>query len=63
MSRSAEAVSHPAQLDQYRRLSGPSDGSFVTDTAEEASVMGVHFKPFGVSAQAPGGDSVTEEKP
>lgn len=28
-------------------LSGPYSGSFLTDTAEEASVMGVHFKPGG----------------
>jgi AraC-like DNA-binding protein len=28
-------------------VSGPYAGSFTTDTAEEASVMGVHFKPGG----------------
>lgn len=37
-------------------FSGPYSGFFLTDTAEEASVMGVHFKPggafpfFGLSA-------------
>lgn len=28
-------------------VSGPYEGFFITDTAEEASVMGVHFKPGG----------------
>lgn len=42
----------PAQPDRYRRLSGaivsgPYKGFFVADTEEEASVMGVHFKPGG----------------
>jgi AraC-like DNA-binding protein len=41
-----------AQSDQCERfsgaiVSGPYNGFFVTDTAEEASVMGVHFKPGG----------------
>jgi AraC-like DNA-binding protein len=38
--------------DQCRRfagalVSGPYAGSFITDTAEEASILGVHFKPGG----------------
>src|SRR5262249_34344753 len=28
-------------------VSGPYNGFFITDTAEETSVMGVHFKPAG----------------
>jgi hypothetical protein len=40
------------QPDQYERfsgaiVSGPYNGFFVTDAAEEVSVMGVHFKPGG----------------
>jgi AraC-like DNA-binding protein len=31
-------------------LSGPYNGFFVTDAAEEAAVMGVHFKPGGAFA-------------
>jgi hypothetical protein len=30
-------------------VSGPYSGFFVTDTAEEASVMGVHFKQGALS--------------
>jgi AraC-like DNA-binding protein len=42
----------PILLDRYRRysgalLSGPYQRCFVTDTAEETSVMGVHFKAAG----------------
>jgi len=41
-----------AQLNQCERLSGaivsgPYNGFFLTDAAEEVSVMGVHFKPGG----------------
>lgn len=43
-----------AGFDQYERfsgaiVSGPYNGFFRSDTAEEASVMGVHFKPGGAS--------------
>jgi AraC-like DNA-binding protein len=31
-------------------VSGPYEESFLTDTPEEASVMGVHFKPAGAAA-------------
>lgn len=42
----------PVRTNEYRRfagtlISGPYAGCFVSDTAEEASVMGVHFKPGG----------------
>jgi AraC-like DNA-binding protein len=42
----------PAQGDQYRSfagalISGPYAGPFMTDTAEEASIIGVHFRPGG----------------
>src|SRR5262249_39556281 len=41
-----------AQPEQCMKLSGavvsgPYEGFFLTDTAEEAAVMGVHFKPGG----------------
>lgn len=41
-----------ARSDEFRRysgaiVSGPYAGPFLTDTALEASVMGVHFKPGG----------------
>jgi AraC-like DNA-binding protein len=40
------------QDDRCRRfsgalVSGPYAGSFITDTAEEASILGVHFRPGG----------------
>ncbi len=31
-------------------ISGPYAGSFMTDTAEEASILGVHFRPGGAFA-------------
>src|SRR5262245_40282058 len=31
-------------------VSGPYAGSFMSDTAEEAAIMGVHFKPGGAAA-------------
>jgi AraC-like DNA-binding protein len=42
----------PAPRDRCRRftgalISGPYAGSFMSDTAEEAAIMGVHFKPGG----------------
>jgi Domain of unknown function (DUF6597) len=42
----------PVHHDRYQRysgalVSGPYQRCFVTDTAEENSVMGVHFKPAG----------------
>lgn len=42
----------PAHLNNYRRfagalISGPYAGSFVSDTTEEVSFIGVHFKPGG----------------
>jgi AraC-like DNA-binding protein len=45
----------PAKLDHCRRFtgaatSGPYAGSFMSDTAEEAAIMGVHFKPGGAFA-------------
>jgi AraC-like DNA-binding protein len=45
----------PADPDQCRRLSGalisgPYAGSFMSDTKEEAAILGVHFKPGGASA-------------
>jgi hypothetical protein len=44
-----------SQGDRCRRftgglVSGLYAGSFMTDTAEEASIMGVHFKPGGAFA-------------
>jgi AraC-like DNA-binding protein len=44
----------PSDIDRCRRLSGalvsgPYAGSFISDTAEEANIMGVHFKPGGVA--------------
>ena len=49
------ASSGASQHDQCRRfsgalISGPYAGSFVTDTEEEASILGVHFKPGGAFA-------------
>jgi AraC-like DNA-binding protein len=42
----------PVRLDSYRSftgaiVSGPYAGCFVSDTAEEASILGVHFRPGG----------------
>ena len=39
----------PEQCERYSGalVSGPYSGFFVTDTAEENSIMGVHFKPGG----------------
>lgn len=42
----------PARLDDYRGfagaiVSGPYAGCFASDTAEEASILGVHFRPGG----------------
>jgi AraC-like DNA-binding protein len=49
------ASSGASQHDQCRRfggalISGPYAGSFMTDTEEEASILGVHFKPGGAFA-------------
>lgn len=45
-------IHKPTEAGQSRRFSGaivagPYEGFFLADTAEEASVMGVHFKPGG----------------
>ena len=45
----------PANINQCRRfsgavVSGPYAGAFASDTAEEANIMGVHFKPGGAGA-------------
>lgn len=45
-------IYNDAASDKFERysgaiVSGPYAGPFVTDTALEASVMGVHFKPGG----------------
>ena len=46
------AASGSSPRDQCRRfsgalISGPYAGSFMTDTEEEASILGVHFRPGG----------------
>jgi AraC-like DNA-binding protein len=45
----------PSDPDECRRfagaaVSGPYAGSFMSDTAEEAAILGVHFKPGGAFA-------------
>jgi AraC-like DNA-binding protein len=45
----------PSNQKEYRRfagalISGPYAGSFMSDTAEEAALLGVHFKPGGAPA-------------
>jgi hypothetical protein len=45
----------PSDDDGYRRfagalISGPYAGSFMSDTAEERAILGVHFKPGGAFA-------------
>lgn len=45
----------PSDQDECRRfagvvISGPYAGSFMSDTAEEAAILGVHFKPGGAFA-------------
>jgi AraC-like DNA-binding protein len=45
----------PSDINQCRRftggvVSGPYAGAFASDTAEEANIMGVHFKPGGAGA-------------
>ena len=45
----------PTEPQEYRRfagaiVSGPYSGSFMSDTAEERAILGVHFKPGGAAA-------------
>jgi hypothetical protein len=49
----------PSDQDECRRfagtlISGPYAGSFMSDAAEEAGILGIHFKPGGAFARFSG---------